>query len=198
MRMIAWIAGGAFLALAVAACGWWAVTSNVETPPYETVRADEGQGIEIRRYPPLLAAEVTRRGSRDDAVRAGFGPLAGYIFAKEREGEKIAMTAPVTQAPGEGGAWTIRFIMPQGYDRETLPVPAGEDVEIVEIPERRIAAIRFSGRQTDALLAEKEAALREWLQDQELASDGAATFAYYNDPFTPGFLRRNEVLVELD
>ena len=195
--MLAWIAGGALLALFVAACGWWYATSNVETPPYETVRADEGAGIEVRDYPALLAAEVTREGGRDAAVRAGFGPLAGYIFAKERSGEKIAMTAPVTQARDDG-AWTIRFIMPQGYDRETLPVPAGEDVEIVEVPARRVAAIRFSGVQTDALLAEREAVLREWLAANDLPSDGAATFAYYNDPFTPGFLRRNEVLVALD
>jgi hypothetical protein len=26
---------------------------------------------------------------------------------------------------------------------------------------------------------------------------GEPTFAYYNDPFTPGFLRRNEILYEV-
>ena len=104
------------LALLVAVIGlvgfWYVQTRNVEIARYEVLQADGA--IELRAYPPLLVAEVTRTGTRDQAVRAGFGPLARYIFAQERGGEKIAMTAPVTQT-AEGGSWTVRFIMPSGY-----------------------------------------------------------------------------------
>ena len=74
---------------------WYVQTRNVEVARYDVIERDGD--IEIRAYPALVVAEVTRTGNRDEAVRSGFGSLAGYIFAKERPGEKIAMTAPVTQ-----------------------------------------------------------------------------------------------------
>jgi hypothetical protein len=139
-------------------------------------------------------AEVTRSGARYDALRAGFGPLAGYIFAKERSGDKIAMTAPVIQQASEDRHWAISFIMPSKYALGDLPSPANTDVQFHNVPARRWAAIRFSGVTTDALIAEKEAALRDWVTAQDLTPLGAPVYAYYNDPITPGFLRRNEVL----
>ena len=36
-----------------------------------------------------------------------------------------------------------------------------------------------------------------WIDAQGLTPTGPVEFAYYNDPFTPWFLRRNEVLVEV-
>lgn len=186
------------LGLFVAALGlvlfWFIQTRNVEIAHYEVIEADGP--IEIRDYPALTVAEVTRSGNRDQAVRAGFGPLARYIFAKEREGEKIAMTAPVTQKSA-GGTWTIQFIMPSGYSLENLPKPVGADVQLREIPPARRAVIRFSGWWSDELFNAKDAALREWLKGKGLEVSGTPLFAYYNDPFTPGFLRRNEILYDL-
>jgi hypothetical protein len=176
-----------------AAVLWHARAAAVETPAY-AVEVAEGP-IELRRYPPMIAAEVTRTGDRQAAVRAGFGPLARYIFGRDRAGEKIAMTAPVTQTPA-GGAWTVRFLMPAGWTMETLPAPAG-DVRLVELPAQRMAAIRFSGRWTDARFAEAEARLRDWLAARGLSPAGPPVHTYYNDPFTPAFLRRNEVLLPL-
>ena len=184
---------GAVGVLVVALIGLWLYFSNVETPKYAIVEADGP--IEVRDYPPLVAAEVIRSGTREDAVRAGFSPLAGYIFAKEREGDKIAMTAPVTQT-AEEGEWTVSFIMPSEYSLKSLPIPADNTVNLRQIPGKRVAAIRFSGVATDLLLATKEATLREWITARNIEG-GPATFAYYNDPFTPGFLRRNEVLIDV-
>ncbi len=173
---------------------WFIQTRNVEVARYDVVEADGD--IEIRAYPALRVAEVMRTGSRDQAVRSGFGPLARYIFAKERAGEKIAMTAPVTQK-ADGDAWTVQFIMPDDYDLARLPQPAGPDVKLRELPPAKRVAIRFSGWWSDALFMEKDARLRAWLAAKNLAPQGTPTFAYYNDPFTPGFLRRNEILYDL-
>jgi len=193
---------GAALLLAAGVVGlYFFVMSNVEKPAYRVV---EQQGdFEIRDYPDLIVAEVTRRGDRYDALRAGFGPLASYIFAKERAGEKIAMTAPVTQdisadIPVKGGkTWTVRFIMPSGYRLEDLPDPASQDVRLTDLPAQRRAAVRFSGVTTDSLIAEQEARLRGWLAAKGLSPEEPPTYAYYNDPWTPGPLRRNEVLFDL-
>jgi len=34
----------------------------------------------------------------------------------------------------------------------------------------------------------------DWMRARGLVPQGPPEYAYYNDPFTPGFLRRNEVL----
>jgi hypothetical protein len=206
------------------------VIQNVEQPDYTVVTSDGD--FEVRDYPPLVVAEITRTGTRQEGLSAGFGPLARYIFAKERGGEakdetismtapvqqqpapamgsdaKIAMTAPVTQTvtqtalrqetqSGDGNdRWTVQFIMPSRYQLADLPAPAG-DVHLREIPARRIAAVRFAGRTTDAAIAEQQQRLRTWMTEQGLTPAGDPVYAYYNDPFTPGPLRRNEIMIPL-
>lgn len=193
-RMLLLIALLAVAVVAGLAVFWYVQTRNVEIARYAVVEADGP--IEIRDYPALTVAEVTRTGSRDQAVRAGFGPLARYIFASDRGGEKIAMTAPVTQSEA-GNAWTIRFIMPSGYTLDSLPKPSAADVKLVELPPTRYVAIRFSGWWSDTLFTEKNAELLAWMRARGMTPAGEPTFAYYNDPFTPGFLRRNEILYEI-
>lgn len=184
--------------------------NNVEHPDYTSVETDGN--IEIRDYPSLVVAEVTREGDRSNAVRRGFRPLAGYIFAKERDGDRIAMTAPVTQrrrdpmtmtAPvtqtpaASSGSWAIRFIMPANYPLKSLPKPVGTEVRLAKLPEQRRAVIRFSGVTTNDLIDAKESVLRKWLMERGLRPKGPPTYAYYNHPLTPGFLRRNEVMFDV-
>ncbi len=193
MKILFWVLGGIVTLVVLAGCAAFVASRNVEQPPYASVTLDED--FELRDYPELTVAEVTTTGARGDAVSAGFGPLAGYIFAKERTGEKIAMTAPVTQTAEADGTWVVRFIMPSQYTLETLPRPAGSTVRLQTLPPRRMAAVQFSGVADDALIAEQEARLLAWMNARDLAPTDTPTYAYYNDPFTPGFLRRNEVLV---
>ena len=199
--------------LAVAAMAVFVyVIQNVELPEYK--RITEDGDFEVRDYPPLVVAEVIREGGRQQGLSEGFGPLARYIFAKERGGEriamtapvqqqavapdeKIAMTAPVTQTSAGDGAWAVQFIMPSAYRIEDLPAPADDGVRLREVPARRVAAVRFSGRTDDQLIAKQEKRLRSWMLGRQLEPAGAAVYAYYNDPFTPGFLRRNEVMIPI-
>jgi len=169
-------------------------SSNVEKPKYTVLESDGD--IEIRQYPALRVAEIKRSGDRSTAVRNAFSPLASYIFAKEREGEKISMTAPVTQQKA-GSQWTVQFIMPSKYKLSDLPETENQEIRLYEIPPQKRVAIRFSGRQTDTLLAAKEKELTAWLKEKGIIPKGQPTYAYYNDPFTPGFMRRNEVLFDL-
>ena len=184
-------------ALGLLAVGGWAWASlNVAEPSFETIIADGD--FSLRAYPALVVAETEKPGSRGQAVRAGFSPLAGYIFARERAGEKIAMTAPVTQRR-EGAGWTVQFVMPEGRTLADLPAPTGAEVRLAEWPAARRAAVRFSGVADDASIAEAEARLRAWMAARGLTDAGEPPlYAYYNDPFTPGFLRRNEVLVTVE
>jgi SOUL heme-binding protein len=207
-KMIGWSLLAAVVVALLAGGYWMYAINNIETPAYTVVRQDKpGGAIEIRDYPALLVAEVTTKGDRRAAVAAGFGPLAGYIFAKERpqgaipmtapvtqSRAAIAMTAPVTQTAAPFGDWVVRFVMPSKYTLQTLPVPAGADVRLNTVPAQRRAVIRFSGRATDASITEQEALLRAWMTANGIATVGPATYAYYNPPFYPPPLMRNEVM----
>lgn len=211
MRMFFYVAAAVVALSAVVAGGWILVVNNVEQPAYEVVRRDGP--FEVRNYPELVVAEVKRGGARREAVSAGFRPLANYIFAKDRVGaaismtapvtqerEKIAMTAPVTQMRSEvegSESWNVNFIMPSEYKLQDLPKPAKRDVTLRELPASRRAAIKFSGVATDELIAEKEARLIQWVSEKGYKATGNPIYAYYNDPFTPGPLRRNEVMLYL-
>lgn len=189
-----------FLTLVVAGASYlFYAQASLETPDHTVVEADGA--FEIRDYRGFLVAEVARPGDRETAVRSGFRALAGYIFAREREGERIAMTAPVIQAaPSEAtdpGLWRVAFVMPSGRTAADLPAPARDDLRFKQVPGGRYAAVRFSGSWTDELFAERESALRRWAAARGLSIEEPAMIAYYNDPFTPGFLRRNEVLLKL-
>ncbi|MEM8596711.1 MAG: heme-binding protein, partial [Pseudomonadota bacterium] len=193
--MLWWIGGG-IVALAVVAILLLTLLQDIETPAYAVEQSDDA--FEVRRYPGLVVAEVVREGSRRRAIQNGFRPLASYIFATNRPGARIPMTAPVTQLPGAGTAdWRVRFIMPGDRAIDSLPPPASRDVVLHRLPPTRRAAVRFSGVGTDKAFGAHEKALRAWIKERGLQAVGAAEFAYYNDPSTPGFLRRNEVLIDV-
>ena len=184
--------GALGLAFVAAVAVYMYSRSTIETPAYLVERNEEP--FEIRLYPELTLAQVTTDpGSRRAAVQSAFSPLARYIFARDRPGEKIAMTAPVVQTK-QGEAWVVSFIMPAGMDVQSLPMPA-DDVRLVTEPARRMAALRFSGAWTDARFEAAVERLLDWTRAQGLTVLGPPEFGYYDDPFTPAFLRRNEVLV---
>ncbi|MEO1038267.1 MAG: heme-binding protein [Pseudomonadota bacterium] len=184
-----------------------------EEPQY-TLIARDGP-IEIRDYAPVIVAEVQVDGSRRAASGRGFRPLANYIFGgnaprseiamtapvttsrRGRSGQEIAMTAPVTTEPGEGGGWTVAFIMPSEWTMETLPAPNDPSVTLREEPAKRVAAIAFSGYAGDRTVARAESLLLAYLQEAGLTPVSEPSYAYYDAPWVPGPLRRNEVMVEI-
>ena len=182
----------------------------IDEPAYRII--DKDGAFELREYAPMIVAEVTHTGDRRPALNAGFRRLAAYIFAEDRPGEEIAMTSPVMQdqsaeiamtAPvlqdggKDTGGWRTRFVMPARYTLETLPTPP-DDITLVEMPRRRIAAVRFSGNGDNAELVAREEALRAWLDERELTVAGPAEFAFYDAPMVPAPLRRNEVMLPVE
>lgn len=190
--------------LTAAACA----TSGVEEPAFDLVMVDGD--FEVRNYTPTIIAETTVEGSALGSRFAGFGPLADYIFAKDRKGEEIAMTAPVTQAPREkiamtapvtqqddAGKWTVGFTMPAGYTMETLPKPGNPAVKLVEQRARKMAVLTFSGTASGDRMKVMEQELMTRLSRAGLVATGQPVFAFYDPPWTLAFLRRNEVMVEI-
>jgi len=154
--------------------------------------------IEIRHYPRLVIARVDGYGD------GGFNLLFRFISGQNRQKSDIAMTAPVVSeqiamtAPVLSQTGSIAFIMPEGFTLETTPTPLDDRVKIVEIPERVVAALRFSGRWSNSIFKKKTEELLAEIENAGLKVVGQAFSMRYNGPFTPWFLRRNEVAVEVE
>ncbi len=184
-----------------------AMASSVKEPSYTVV--SESDGVELRDYAPLIRAEPLVRGPYRDSVSDGFRVLAAYIFGgntgsveiamaapvgAEPAGTKIAMTAPVGAEATELG-WLVSFVMPAEYTMATLPRPLDSRVSLREVSAHRVAALRFSGWAGEDTVAEKTTRLAAAMQKQGLVALGEPVVAQYNPPWTPPFLRRNEILV---
>lgn len=194
------IAGGAILAVAGAIYVTKKIADHAEEPDFDTVRKDGD--IEIRDYDALVVAETIKTGYHEKARRRGFESLYDYIASNNRSGKKIAMTVPVLQQLSEGEGrtkgWAIRFIMPKKYTKASLPTPNNNDVAIHEVPAKRVVAIRFSGNFTATTASKKLMTLYNYISDENLKQKGDPIYAFYDAPWTPGFLKRNEILIEVE
>ena len=170
-----------------------------ESPSYVVV--ERIGPVEIRDYEGHLAAETDVDGSLERAGNAGFRTLARFIFGANQvspgQSTKIAMTSPVTQVPADD-RFRVRFMMPTQYTAESLPVPDDPGVTIVEVGPQRLAAIRYSGQWSQDGHDRHLDELRVVLAANGRSTIGEPIWARYDPPWKPWFLRRNEVLVELD
>lgn len=164
--------------------------------------------FEIRDYAPQILAEAVVEGTLEDAGRKAFTRLFRYISGENRPEGKIAMTTPVTQQPqGEKvnmlspvrqqveGKWAVSFTMPASYSLETLPKPEDTTLRLRQVPARRMAVVRYSGFWSEKNYQLHKMELESWIQDKGLTILGDPVWARYNPPFTPWFLRRNEILI---
>ncbi len=176
---------------------WFMLPKFLEQPKYKVVRKEND--IEVRSYDKILMSSVKVYGNQYNALRNGFQPLVRYIGAKERVSEKISMTAPVIQTTNdETENWTVSFAMPSKYNIDNLPKPTNDDIYFEEIQPSLAAVIRFSGVADTSLLTRKASVLKRWLELNGYTESSSPKFLFYNDPTTPGFLRRNEVMIIID
>ena len=148
--------------------------------------------VELRRYAPCVMADVVVRGDYRRATYEGFGPLVTYISRND-----IAMTAPVVQEEQGQESWRVSFVMPEGMHLSTLPRPANQQVTLREIPEHLAAALKFSGLATRRDVARREQELLAVLRLEGLQPTSAIRVARFDPPWTPSFLRHNEVVVDV-
>ncbi|MCV7015502.1 SOUL family heme-binding protein [Mycolicibacterium madagascariense] len=181
--------------VAESALSVFGVRTGTEEPPYTATPL--GDGVEIREYRERIAAETTVTAGEDAARSTGFRRLAGYIFGSNRGSAKIAMTAPVAQAPDPKGDWVIRFYMPSKWAMGELPTPNDDRVRLVTVPAETVAVLRFSGDRSAQAVAERTEQIRKVLRDKGFDATGEAVAWFYDPPWTLPFLRRNEVAIAL-
>ncbi|HQR25964.1 MAG TPA: heme-binding protein [Nocardioides sp.] len=165
-----------------------------EEQVYEVL--EEYQDFELRRYPDHLVAETEVGGPFELAGNLAFPRLARYIGGHNRSSRKLAMTAPVVQEQDpQGRRYVVGFVMPAGVSAEDLPDPLDSHVHTRRVPAETAAAVRFSGRWSRRSYEEREARLLAAVEAAGLEVVGTPRYARFDPPWTPWFLRRNEVVV---
>lgn len=186
-------------------------TSNAEQAKYSVLK--KANGYEVRNYPAHIVAQTTVEGTsvNGEAFNKGFRIIAGYIFGGNIKKESIAMTAPVVAqgsseniamtvpvtASAKGSLQVVSFGMPSGYTLETLPTPTDSRIKLVEVAEQKMAALRFSGYRTDSRFEKMRSKLFADLARDNMTIIGTPIFAGYNSPWTPPWMSRNEIMVQI-
>jgi hypothetical protein len=210
LKIITWVVIG----LTLLALSTWVgikvfVLDKYEQAIYKVVQS-QGR-MEIRDYAPMIVAEGEFTGERKETINKGFMVIASYIFGKnvstqkvpmtvpilQQQSEKIPMTVPILQAKSQNNTWTLSFVMPHTYTLKTLPTPSNSEVKLREIPAKRFTVIQFSGMWTQSNLDKRLVELQKFIESKNLTTLSKPVYAFFNPPWTPWFMRRNEIMIEI-
>jgi len=181
------VAALAGIGLLLVSCG--ATRVGYESASY-TVKQNF-DGFELREYPALTVATT---GSPDAAGRdERFRRLFRYISGSNTAKQKIAMTTPVLMDQAEERQ-EMMFVLPSSLGT-SAPAAEQDTVKVKTLPARKMAVLRFAGDDSREREKSMEQQLRTWIKAAGVQPAGDALFAYYDPPWTPGFARRNEVLI---
>ena len=187
--------------------------NSVEEAAYTAVITDDP--FELRDYEPMVIVETTIDDDFENAGNKAFKRLFAYITgnnlsnsdismtapviadpAATSSGTDIAMTAPVLQQYSQGG-WRYAFVLPADLTLETAPKPIDDKVRLAEVEPRKVAVIQYSGFWSEHSMQQKTSALNDWISANNLIATSEPRWAGYNPPWTIPFLRRNEVMIDV-
>ena len=187
--------------------------NNVEEAAYTAVIKDDP--FELRDYEPMVIVETTIDDDFENAGNKAFRRLFAYITgdnvtntdismtapviadpAGTSSGTDIAMTAPVLQEYSQGG-WRYAFVLPADLTLETAPKPIDDKVRLAQVAGKKVAVIQYSGFWSEDSMQEKTSELNDWISANNLTAISEPRWAGYNPPWTIPFLRRNEVMIDV-
>jgi hypothetical protein len=180
---------------------------STEQPEFDLI--EQHNDFQLRRYAPMIIAQVEVAGDMGDASSSGFRLLADYIFGNnvvapsteltsqisQPESVKIDMTAPVSRMASGDNRWLVSFVMPRQWTIDSLPKPTNSQIKIVEVPAHTAAVIEFSGLGRQTSYEKKQAELINWIASKGYELIDEARYAAYNPPWTLPPFRRNEVII---
>lgn len=178
------------------------------TPDYRIIQ--DYQSFEIREYSPHLAIQVELDQCFEDAAVKGYGLLTEYLSGENSKNEILDFLSPLYQAKkksieqgfnkfkkDQSSEYVLQVLLPEKYDLSSAPRPTCKQVKIVELPCRRVAALKYSGFWTRTNFHKHFIKLKAILIERGMNPHNEPSLARYDSPLWPWFLRRNEVLIEL-
>jgi hypothetical protein len=166
-----------------------------------------------------VAQTVVPSSEYNEDLNQGFRLVADYIFGNNTTQEKISMTTPVLESPGEQNnqssekiamtvpvletqseqaTRTVAFVLPSKYTMDTLPTPNNDKVTLREVDGRKVAVLRFTWYGTPDRVAAKKATLLSALERDGVVVVSEPQAAFYNPPLSMPLVLRNEILVEVE
>lgn len=191
-KTISWMAlAGLLLAGGIA----FAATSRAGYESAGFVLISKEGDFEIRRYKPLV---VVSTPMQDGENNGSFGRLFNYISGRNEGNEKIAMTTPVFMPSGEGGEpGEMQFVVPAAVAEAGPPKPSDPEVRLAKMSGGVYGVLRYSGRSSATDRRKALDNLKARLKEAGKVAVGDPVYAGYDPPWTPGPMRRNEVLIRL-
>ena len=195
--------------------GWKFTARNAyESARYSVISSDGN--FEVREYADLVLVSTAMKFDAQGSD-GSFSRLFRYISGENGQQQKVAMTTPVFMERGsekitgeilsheanlDGRQTRIRpgqmaFVVPEQVASAGTPLPANANVKVRAREGGRFATIRFAGRMGNKALRQREKELRQWMEQQNLTAAASVEYAGYDPPWTPGFLRRNEILIRI-
>lgn len=186
----------AIVAAGVVWFGWKMTSRNGYESAVYTVVETAGQ-FEIREYPDLMLVTTTAN-FESQGNDGSFGRLFQYISGGNESSSKVSMTTPVFMEPeAEDSEGQMSFLLPAGIAASKIPVPSNDRVKVEKRSGGKFAVLQFSGQINEQTKNSMEEKLRQWIEAKGFSDNGTVEFAGYDPPWTPGLLRRNEVLIRL-
>jgi DNA gyrase inhibitor GyrI len=193
LNLIAMIAGlGTLAGMLATGCG--TVRGGYESAPYKVVRAS-GK-FDVRDYPAMTVVETSMARASDESD-GSFNRLFRFITGNNETKQKIAMTTPVFVSDSQTNA-TMAFVMPAKMKTRQVPKPSDSAVTVRELAAGRFAVLRLSGGRSAKNETESLERLRAWMKAEGLKETSPPMYGYFDPPWTPAFLRRNEVMLRTE
>ena len=167
-----------------------------ESPEYKSEK--HPSGFEIRNYSAMTVVITKKEKSKTTKERdSRFMRLFKYIDKSNSKSEKIAMTTPVFMGL-DGNEGEMSFVLPQKVAAKGAPTPNSDALYINKMNPTKFAAMRFRGKPSKENEAAKK--LIKKIQDAgfSISKNAKPIFAYYDPPWIPVFLRKNEVLIQIN
>lgn len=166
---------------------------TLESPGYLVVKQDGA--FEIREYPEMVVVS-TSMDDTDPNDSTSFMRLFRYISGDNENDSKIAMTTPVFTS-GAGGSGEMSFVVPKEVVADGAPSAINRMVKIDTVSAGRFAVYRFNGAWDLERFELSKNKLKDWMRKHQINAAAEPIVANYDPPFTPSFLKRNEILVRL-
>lgn len=166
--------------------------SKYESPDYEVLLKEDE--YEIRKYVDFFIVEY--ENDMDPEINKGFGTLFNYISSDNKDSEKISMTTPVIQQMNKE-VKKMAFVVPGKFGQQ-IPEPNNPNLKVKKFDEGLFGVIRYSGFSNDTKELKMKNKLESWILEKGYKIESDYMLAFYNAPFTPPMMRRNEIWLRIN